>query len=1141
MNQPTRVFLLAVFGAAILLLPASAAAQGKRTLLSFTGSPSDGDQPIDIGGLIMDASGNLFGTTQVGGASNVGTVFELVNSSGTYTENVLYSFTGAPDGANPFGGLIMDVQGNLYGTTRNGGANNYGTVFELVNSSGSSGTYSEKVLYNFFGGGDGAQPLGDLIMDASGNLFGTTSSADINNGGTVFELVKSSGYSENVLYNFGGSVTDGATPVGGLIMDASGNLFGTTDAGGTNGSGTVFELVKSSGYSENVLYNFGGSVTDGAIPYANLIMDASGNLFGTTVFTAAGGGLVGATGHGTVFELVMNCPTTTAVTSSPNPATAGDAVSLTATVTCASPACAGLSPTGTVTFSTSTLSVSANLVSGSASVTLPDAEGIGGIGTFKVMAQYMPNSSVFVASSGTLSQTINEAGVVLTSGNNTLTGNQTINGIVSASGFAGNGSGLTNVTASGVSCAGCIGNTQLGISYAAGDTQGGSALNALLFGGLLPSAFAPANGSGNYVAKTGDTMTGTLSVPSLLSTGNVSGTSGNFTGNASQDIFDVVQNGSGNALGGFSLGTTGRTLGVFGSVASPAGQGVRGVATATSGGGGIGVVGSSAGDGSAGPAGVGVQGEATSPTGFTFAIRGVNSGTGGTGVFGVATTSTGSTTGVMGQVSSPNGIAGRFVSTAGGLLLSGENGSGTLFRVDGGGNVTATSYAGNGAGLTNIQASTLSPGAIISGSQVSGPVANAVSAASATSLTGNISDTQVTNLSVDLANASASAVSTSEAFSKTTFLPLAGGTMTGTLNLPANGLSAGGNQLALANGVVGIGTASPDANLTISSVTPSCVGNFSNACIQLRVNSNDSTNGAFIGLTAASGASTPWGVYRYGSNGGTTNTNNPFSQVANRFCVGVYGVNEPFCIHPNGSVGMTFNLTVGGAISASNFTASGGVTAASFTGNGASLTNIQASTVSPAATVQGSQVVGAVANATNAVTAANLTGNIKDTQVNNLATDLAAASASAVTTSEAYANSTFLPLAGGTMTGTLNAPTVNVSGNSTTAGSTTTGTLTISTGGTPIKEHLSMSFNPSFAALKQGTCATANFTLTGAADGDTIALGVPNARMTGGGNMIYTAWVSAAGTITIQACNVNPSMPQKTAGSGAIRVDLWKH
>jgi uncharacterized repeat protein (TIGR03803 family) len=279
--------------------PAQAQSFTENVLYNFCPQSgcADGEEPY--AGLIMDASDNLYGTTYLGGANGYGAVFELVNSSGTYSEKVLYSFTNSGgDGALPLAGLIMDASGNLYGTTAEGGASGYGTVFELVNS---SGTYSEKVLYSFTNsGGDGAYPYAGLIMDASGNLYGTTYEGGLTGSGTVFELVNSSGaYSEKVLYSFTGSNGDGADPEAGLIMDASGNLYGTTEEGGASGYGTVFELVNSSGtYSEKVLYGFTASNGDGAIPYAGLLMDASGNLYGTT--ESSGNNPY----DGTVFELV---------------------------------------------------------------------------------------------------------------------------------------------------------------------------------------------------------------------------------------------------------------------------------------------------------------------------------------------------------------------------------------------------------------------------------------------------------------------------------------------------------------------------------------------------------------------------------------------------------------------------------------------------------------------------------------------------------------------------------------------------------------------------------------------------------------------------------------------------------------------
>jgi len=497
----------------------SSGTYSEKVLYSFTNSGGDGAGPVD--GLIMDGSGNLYGTTLLGGANRFGTVFELVNSSGTYSEKVLYSFAGSGgDGEYPFAGLIMDASGNLYGTTDGGGANGDGTVFELVNSSGS---YSEKVLYSFTGyRSDGADPFASLLMDGSGNLYGTTLYGGANNVGTVFELVNSSGtYSEKVLYSFTNGGGGGFYPYDGLIMDASGNLYGTTQNGGSIGVGTVFELANSSGtYSEKVLYSFTSSGGDGAYPEAGLIMDASGNLYGTTTQG-------GTNGSGIVFEVVNThgtaYATTTTVTSSANPAVAGDAFVLTATVT-ASP---GFLPTGTVTFSSATLSPNtATLSGGTAQLYLTDVEAIGGIGTYQITAQYTSNNPAFAASSGTLNQTVTEAGVVVTNGNNSLTGTETVNGSVDATSFAGNGSGLTNVLAAGLNCTSCIGNMQLGINYAGSASQGGPASNSLLLNGLSASAFQLA---GSYATTGANLFTGNQSITGNLSVTGNSATTGTTT------------------------------------------------------------------------------------------------------------------------------------------------------------------------------------------------------------------------------------------------------------------------------------------------------------------------------------------------------------------------------------------------------------------------------------------------------------------------------------------------------------------------------------------------------------------------------------------------------------------------------------
>ena len=268
----------------------AASAQTLTTLTSF--SVGNGAYPTDYGSLIADANGNLFGTTLGGGGSGYGTVFEIVKSGGVYagTPTTLVSFNFS-NGAYPYAGLMADANGSLFGTTYGGGTSGDGTVFEIVNT---GGLYTLTTLVSF-NSSDGANPRAGLIADANGDLFGTTESGGSGNG-TVFEIVKTSGaYSSTpaTLVSFNGN--DGAFPFGGLIADANGNLLGTTEAGGGSGDGTVFEIVNTGGlYTLTTLVNFNSS--DGANPLAGLIADANGNLFGTT---SAGG-----SGYGTVFEIV---------------------------------------------------------------------------------------------------------------------------------------------------------------------------------------------------------------------------------------------------------------------------------------------------------------------------------------------------------------------------------------------------------------------------------------------------------------------------------------------------------------------------------------------------------------------------------------------------------------------------------------------------------------------------------------------------------------------------------------------------------------------------------------------------------------------------------------------------------------------
>jgi uncharacterized repeat protein (TIGR03803 family) len=240
------------------------------TLYDFTNTSTDGGDPT---GLTIDAQGDLFGATETGGADGTGTVFEI--KAGTTTPSTFYSFTGAgTDGGDPKGGLTLDANGDLFGTTLGGGSSGDGAVFEIK-----AGTTTATTLYSFTDAGtDGAAPEARLTLDAKGDLFGTTESGGSDNDGTVFEI-KGGTTTAITLYSFTDTGTDGAYPEAGLTIDANGDLFGTTESGGSNDEGAVFE-IKAGTTTPTTLYSFNG--TDGAHPLAGLTTDASGDLFGTT-------------------------------------------------------------------------------------------------------------------------------------------------------------------------------------------------------------------------------------------------------------------------------------------------------------------------------------------------------------------------------------------------------------------------------------------------------------------------------------------------------------------------------------------------------------------------------------------------------------------------------------------------------------------------------------------------------------------------------------------------------------------------------------------------------------------------------------------------------------------------------------------
>jgi uncharacterized repeat protein (TIGR03803 family) len=269
-------------GTVFELSPNGGGGWNETVLYSFCSALNcaDGNNPYST--LIFDKGGNLYGTTWIGGASNSGVVFELSPAGGSWTETVLYSFAGGLN-ANPASGLIADTAGNLFGTLTGGS----GTVFEL---SPSGSKWTEQVIYapNNIG-------YTGLTMDAAGNIFGTA-------GETVFELSPngSGGWNPTVIHTFTGAPKDGSSPNGTPVLDKAGNIYGTTQTGGAKGYGTVYKLTpvtkgkKKGTWTEKILYSFkGGKKKDGGNPWAGVVLDAAGNIYGTTLL-----------GNGTVFELV---------------------------------------------------------------------------------------------------------------------------------------------------------------------------------------------------------------------------------------------------------------------------------------------------------------------------------------------------------------------------------------------------------------------------------------------------------------------------------------------------------------------------------------------------------------------------------------------------------------------------------------------------------------------------------------------------------------------------------------------------------------------------------------------------------------------------------------------------------------------
>jgi uncharacterized repeat protein (TIGR03803 family) len=311
MSSRTLCVVLALAAIAAGLV-GTAKAQTEAELYDFSGG-ADGGAPES--NLISDSAGNLYGTTTNGGGhqsiycsgNGCGTVFRLSRtSSGTWEETVLYAFTGQTDGGNPLGGVVLDSAGNLYGTTSTGSVS-AGTVFKLAPPA-SGGQWQFSVLHSFIFK-DGESPYAGLVIDSAGNLYGTTKYGGASNLGTVFKVspVSGGGWKETVLHSFAGG-NDGSGPEAPLVLDAAGNLYGTTVLDGPLGAGTVFKvtpLFSGGGWKKTELHAFSNKGKGGAFPSAGLARDEAGNLFGTTPI--GGDSSVSCTapgsGCGTVFKL----------------------------------------------------------------------------------------------------------------------------------------------------------------------------------------------------------------------------------------------------------------------------------------------------------------------------------------------------------------------------------------------------------------------------------------------------------------------------------------------------------------------------------------------------------------------------------------------------------------------------------------------------------------------------------------------------------------------------------------------------------------------------------------------------------------------------------------------------------------------
>ncbi|HEY3637279.1 MAG TPA: choice-of-anchor tandem repeat GloVer-containing protein [Rhizomicrobium sp.] len=283
--------------------PANGKKKWTQTVLHrFTTNVKNGIYPDSS--VILDKDGNLYGTTSEGGINDAGVIFELVRpieAGADWHEIVIHRFTGGADGGTPHGTMVFGPDGALYGAAGFGGKSGAGLIYRF--SQMGNGKWKEDILYNFTNGADGGYPYCTPIFDGAGNLYGTALNGGNTGNGVVFELAPPAPggkkWAETVLHSFDDS-TDGVEPRMGVIMDGSGNLYGTTESGGSIGYGAVFEVSPpaqgGSSWTENVIYSFDFSPNGGSPAYSNLVMDGTGNLYGTTQTG-------GTAKNGVVFEL----------------------------------------------------------------------------------------------------------------------------------------------------------------------------------------------------------------------------------------------------------------------------------------------------------------------------------------------------------------------------------------------------------------------------------------------------------------------------------------------------------------------------------------------------------------------------------------------------------------------------------------------------------------------------------------------------------------------------------------------------------------------------------------------------------------------------------------------------------------------